>query len=185
MKLVPIFANETPPSQRLYGVSYVDGTVDAFTEFFDRLYDVEWVRKFCKYHEDDIKKSFPGGINQAVMAILEEAGILEKLMLKMEFNKHLKLQQVFKPLSNHEHYLYELQLSKASAKIRHWHKPVLRLYGIRIDADSYVITGGAIKLTHRMEDRQHTKIELKKLERVRNWLKAEGIFDGDDLTQFT
>lgn len=139
MKLVPIFANETPPSQRLYGVSYVDGTVDAFTEFFDRLYDVEWVRKFCKYQ----------------------------------------------PLSNHEHYLYELQLSKASAKIRHWHKPVLRLYGIRIDADSYVITGGAIKLTHRMEDRQHTKIELKKLERVRNWLKAEGIFDGDDLTQFT
>lgn len=40
-----------------------------------------------------------------------------------------------------------------------------------------MITGGAIKLTLRMDEREHTKNELIKLEKVRRFLLKENIVD--------
>ena len=57
----------------------------------------------------------------------------------------------------------------------------LRLYGLRVDEGVYVITGGAIKLTHRMAERVHTNMELLKLEKGRNFLMKENVFDSDSL----
>jgi hypothetical protein len=34
-----------------------------------------------------------------------------------------------------------------------------------------------------MEERQHTQIELEKLERVKNELKSQGIFDQEGLAE--
>ncbi|MBK8833138.1 MAG: hypothetical protein IPN60_20280 [Saprospiraceae bacterium] len=53
-------------------------------------------------------------------------------------------------------------------------KNYLRLYAIRIDEDCFVITGGAIKLTHLMEDSPHTSKELTKLEKARSFLRGAG-----------
>ena len=39
----------------------------------------------------------------------------------------------------------------------------LRVYALRVDTNLFVITGGAIKLTETMNDRDHLKLELKKL----------------------
>ncbi len=46
-----------------------------------------------------------------------------------------------------------------------------------LDDGKFLITGGAIKLTHKMEEREHTAAELRKLERVRNFLMAESVYD--------
>ena len=54
----------------------------------------------------------------------------------------------------------------------------LRIYAIRI-GNVYVITGGAIKLTHLMEERPHTQKEIEKLINVLASLKKEG-FDHPD-----
>jgi len=43
----------------------------------------------------------------------------------------------------------------------------------------YLITGGAIKLTDSMQEREHTRRELDKLERCKQFLKEEGIIDED------
>ena len=43
----------------------------------------------------------------------------------------------------------------------------------------YVITGGAIKLTLKMEERNHTKVELAKLENGGRFLLNEDIIDDD------
>lgn len=51
--------------------------------------------------------------------------------------------------------------------------PWIRMYVIRY-GDAFVFTGGTIKLTQRMKDRQHTKDELYKLNIVRDYLKEEG-----------
>lgn len=40
-----------------------------------------------------------------------------------------------------------------------------------------MITGGAIKFTLRMDEREHTKNELIKLEKVRRFLLKENIVD--------
>ena len=41
----------------------------------------------------------------------------------------------------------------------------------------YIITGGAIKLTQKMQDRKHTNIELRKIENCRRFLLDQGIVD--------
>ena len=50
--------------------------------------------------------------------------------------------------------------------------------------NSYLITGGAIKLTRTMQEREHTIEELRRLELVRNMLIAEGITDLDGFNEF-
>jgi hypothetical protein len=47
-----------------------------------------------------------------------------------------------------------------------------------------VITGGAIKLTRTMQERQHTKKELDKLNRCRDFLRGQDVFDADSFFEF-
>ncbi|MGK7394400.1 MAG: hypothetical protein ACNS62_07495 [Candidatus Cyclobacteriaceae bacterium M3_2C_046] len=79
---------------------------------------------------------------------------------------------MFVPLDNREFKEYDFQKMKARRAMS-W----LRLYAIHY-FDQYVITGGAIKLTLKMEYREHTRKELKKLETVKNILKFN---QGEDL----
>ena len=46
-------------------------------------------------------------------------------------------------------------------------------------AKAQEVPGGAIKLTHTMQEREHTLEELRKLEKVRNFLLSEGASDMD------
>ena len=46
-------------------------------------------------------------------------------------------------------------------------------------AKAQEVPGGAIKLTHTMQEREHTLEELRKLEKVRNFLLSEGACDMD------
>lgn len=62
----------------------------------------------------------------------------------------------------------------------------LRLYALRLEKGSYLVTGGTIKLTKSMEERMHTLQELMKMEQVRNYLLSNGAHDLDgiiDLSQ--
>lgn len=63
-------------------------------------------------------------------------------------------------------------------------KNYLRIDALRIDDDCFVITGGAIKLTHLMEEREHTANELQKLEVAKQFLKANDIYDSDSFYEF-
>jgi hypothetical protein len=65
-----------------------------------------------------------------------------------------------------------LDLNKSKAR-QSW----LRIYALRIEERAYIITGGSIKLTAIMSEREHTKRELLKLERCRNFLIDQGIID--------
>ena len=73
-------------------------------------------------------------------------------------------------------------------KARNWksqnHPSWVRVYAIRIETDIFVITGGAIKLTPLMQDREHTKVELDKLNRCKEFLKSNGIFDQDSFIDY-
>lgn len=50
---------------------------------------------------------------------------------------------------------------------------------IRIEPNVYIVTGGAIKLTATMQEREHTQRELDKLNACRDFLKRNGVFDQD------
>ena len=64
------------------------------------------------------------------------------------------------------------------------HSSWLRIYAIRLSTGAYIITGGAIKLTFKMEEREHTLQELAKIERVKNYLLSEHIIDDDSFIEY-
>ena len=48
----------------------------------------------------------------------------------------------------------------------------------------YIITGGAIKLTATMQEREHTLRELYRLNNVRDFLIDKGIIDSEGFVQY-
>ena len=68
---------------------------------------------------------------------------------------------------------------KANGKRSIGHDSWLRLYAIKFEPHAYLLTGGAIKLTHSMEERAHTLQELTRMETVRNFLIDKGVTDLD------
>ncbi len=89
-----------------------------------------------------------------------------------------KIKQLFQPLDNLEYNdkVYQKKKAKPESKL-----PFLRLYAIRLADDSYIVTGGAIKLTDKMNGRKHLEKELAKLEQVKRYLKENGILYFEDL----
>lgn len=59
-----------------------------------------------------------------------------------------------------------------------------RFYALKLTSGIYIITGGAIKLTATMQERQHTLVELQKMENVRNFLINENIIDNDSFIDY-
>ena len=60
----------------------------------------------------------------------------------------------------------------------------MRIYAIKLTTGVYIITGGAIKLTLKMDEREHTREELRKLELVRSFLLNENIIDDDSFVEY-
>ena len=77
-----------------------------------------------------------------------------------------------------------LQKEKARLKRKYGHSSWLRLYAIKLIQGNYIITGGAIKLTATMQEREHTRQELVKIDRVRRYLLEEGIIDDEGFIEY-
>lgn len=64
------------------------------------------------------------------------------------------------------------------------HASWLRIFAIKLEPGIYVITGGAIKLTRAMQEREHTLRELAKMEKVRSHLLTNNIVDKDSFDDY-
>jgi len=94
------------------------------------------------------------------------------------WNDKDNINEIFKPLVKQN---FDLK-NKNKYKSRPEQKiPFLRLYAIRLEDDTYIITGGAIKLTKEM-NREHLELEKQKLEQVKYFLRSNGITYLEDLT---
>ncbi len=79
----------------------------------------------------------------------------------------------------------DILLGKEKAKGKpSGHPSWLRIYALKVGESTYIITGGAIKLTATMQEREQTLEELKKMELVRNYLLSEGVVDTAGLIDF-
>lgn len=116
-------------------------------------------------------------ISTAIEDTFEDARTLEELILEFPYTENLD--QLFKPLSQFDTKIQELSRGKARNWDRLQHPSWLRIYAIRLEPNVYVVTGGAIKLTATMQEREHTTIELKKLNQCRNYFFANDVFDKD------
>lgn len=170
MKIIPIFEN------RLYSVHYDEKeSSDEFERLFDDWQDPQFLEAFFNAHESDLKSGFFGSISihDAIVNTRQEALKLQDKFLELASDSAESLNGLFRPLDKESSY-DDFEKSKAKGDR---HKSWLRVYAIKIDPGVYVITGGSIKLTRAMGERDHTKLELAKLKRCMEFLKENGISD--------
>ena len=189
MKIILIFGPENNANEGLWSLE-LDGTLlNEFEAIFEAWQDAEEIYSFCSNNMDDIRKKFGYAISpeDAANEIMDEADVLFELLLKLGKKEipETNLQQVFRPLNNQEKDLTVLQPSKGLIKSKIIRNPKLRIYAVRIAENTYVVTGGAIKLTDRMEERPHTKEQLVRLTKVKDWLRDEGILYPEDLNELS
>ena len=171
MKIVSIFA------EHLYALHLEDEAENEFAQLLGiegKWMEVNYFFEFVEEHKKDIPHYEK--IDDLPQKLIESANDINLILNQSEEEKGI-LNRFFKPLHNQEYHEGEL----ASKKGR---KTYLRLYALKIEADCFVITGGAIKFTHLIKDKAHTQKELQKLEKCRNFLKENGVFDSDSFYEF-
>ena len=162
---------------RLWAVMYDEDKVNVLEKVFNQWNDYEWLRGFFNEHIEDLASFFHiTDIDRAVFDTVDDANDLECLIL--DLSPDANLDELFRPLENTR--FSEVLLGREKLKGRYsTHASWLRLYAIRLESGRYVITGGAIKLTATMQEREHTLDELTKINKVRNFLISLGIYDYD------
>ncbi len=164
---------------RLWAVRYSDDNDNALQKVLSQWNDAEWLADFFIQNFDDLISYFKvTDIEEAIYQTMEDSDKLSCII--MDISPDADLDKFFRPLDNNRTHEMLLGKEKGKPHRRSW----LRLYAIKLNAGIYIITGGAIKLTRTMQDRQHTLIELEKMEKVRNFLLDEKVFDEDSFTDY-
>lgn len=169
MNIVSIFAN------KLFAFHYDDEDEDELSRLLNLWNDTFYLNEFLEKNKADIPQD--ENINQLPFKILSFANEIDDKLDELSNNNKSQLEEFFAPLDNQEY--HEVELSKQKGR-----KNYLRIYALKIDENCYVITGGAIKFTHLMEQREHTNQELIKINRCRDYLKRNDVFDADSFYEF-
>jgi hypothetical protein len=185
MELMPIFVDKGT----LKGLHSICLRKDSRSEFdllLDRLTNIAYVQRYCKDNIEYLNRGFFGQISLED-AIREIRKDVKEMVVRLQTaavsdrgTGRNRLEQLFRPLHNLDAGVRELQ----SHKFKPGKISKVRLYAIRISEDMFVATGGAIKLTHLMEQHPDTVLEKKKIDRIKTWLKAAGICDEDSLIYY-
>lgn len=172
--------DEITSNGHLWAVKY-DGMQDNILyHTFNNWLDLDWLKEFFTEHSTDLWQYFRiVNIDDAIFDTMSDAIRLQSLILDISSDSNLD--SLFRPLQNNR--TAEMLLGKEKAKgfSSYGHPSWLRLYALKLEPQIYIITGGAIKLTYTMNERQHTLLELNNMEKVRNFLIEKGVADFDGL----
>ena len=142
-----------------------------------------WLRNFFKANLEDLTSYFKiTDVNQAIYDTIDDSERLQCLI--MDISPEADLDKLFRPLDNSR--TSEMILGKEKARLHNTpkHASWLRIYAIKLEPGIYVITGGAIKLTRTMQEREHTLVELARMEKVRRFMLDNNIMDKDSFDDF-
>lgn len=171
------------PDGRLWAVQYPGEETNALQQLFDQWEDPLWLRRFFLDNIDDLSAYFKiTDVNQAIFDTLSDREALQCLIL--DISPEANLDELFRPLENSR--TQEMTLGKEKARLHNTprHASWLRIYAIKLDPGIFIVTGGAIKLTATMQEREHTLQELLKMEKVRSFLLEQGVMDSEGFTDY-
>ncbi len=168
----------------LWAVKAPNKEYDELTILFRNWNNGEFLLDFFMDNFADLKGFFHiERIDEAVTDTFEDAEALQEFILEFPYTE--QLDKIFKPLGITDGQAHELSREKARNWNRNRHASWLRIYAIRLEPNVYVVTGGAIKLTRTMQEREHTALELQKLNLCKEYLKAHGVFDQDSFVELS
>ncbi|MDE7449615.1 MAG: hypothetical protein K2M72_05310 [Paramuribaculum sp.] len=175
--------NRITENGTLWAVRYDNCLDNVLDTILDQWNDVIWLRSFFKQNIEDLTSYFKiTDVNEAIYDTIEDSERLQCLI--MDISPNADLDKIFRPLENMR--ASEVMLSKEKARVRNnpRHASWLRIYAIKLDPGIYIITGGAIKLTRTMQEREHTLVELARMEKVRRYLLDNDITDVDSFNDY-
>lgn len=192
MKILPTFTKQSRTTLcNLWAACYEEDCdpngkpKDIFTKVFELWSDRIYLLNFFKRHEADLASPFWNGISilEAVDQVLDEGldfeNELKNIELQMPGYENFILQDIF-----HQLHKYEFSLKPQFCRFRkgkpNYPDAMLRLYAIELEEGCMVVSGGAIKLTERM-NRPHLEKENKRLIQVQDFLNNEGIYSKEGL----
>lgn len=170
-------------NEKLWAVRYDDCLDNVLDSIFGQWNDVVWLRNFFKANLEDLTSYFKiTDVNQAIYDTIDDSERLQCLI--MDISPEADLDKLFRPLDNSR--TSEMILGKEKARLRDTQKHAswLRIYAIKLEPGIYVITGGAIKLTRTMQEREHTLVELARMEKVRRFMMENNIMDKDSFDDY-
>ncbi|MGM9764942.1 MAG: hypothetical protein ACI3ZO_01160 [Candidatus Cryptobacteroides sp.] len=170
-------------NEKLWAVRYDDCLDNVLDSIFGQWNDVVWLRNFFKANLEDLTSYFKiTDVNQAIYDTIDDSERLQCLI--MDISPEADLDKLFRPLDNSR--TSEMILGKEKARLRDTQKHAswLRIYAIKLEPGIYVITGGAIKLPRTMQEREHTLVELARMEKVRRYMLDNNIIDKDSFDDY-
>lgn len=180
MEIIAIF----PPY--IYSIKYDDKEENEYDRLFEEWNDLTSVLDFLMQHKDMLKASIWKKVSEPELAarqVLDEAEAME--LLFKELNSHTTNGEE-PDFDSHFHYLdgkYKFELEYEPMKSYGDGRPsLLRMYAIKMDRNTYLITGGGIKLGATIQESPGLKDHvIQNIDKVRTWLKENGIMDADDM----
>lgn len=191
LEFVPIFADPNDkPLRGFYAVHYEDTpeNENSWSQFIDKLSDPEFRREFMKARKVKFltngywgNYSISDASQRAMDEYLDVKDELEDAYLNNGIEYFLELvNEVFQPLNN---YGGPTELIPHKGKPAQPKEPWVRLYAVKVSENLFLFTGGTIKLGQYMDDDEATIQEKAKLNRLRDCLKAEGMYDQEAYTE--
>lgn len=171
------------PNGRLWATVYEGEETNTLDTTFSQWEDVAWLKSFFENNISDLSSYFHiTDVNQAIYDTLDDNEKLQCLIL--DLSPEANLDELFRPLSNSQ--IGEILLGKEKARLRNRpkHASWLRIYAIKLSPGVFIVTGGAIKLTATMQEREHTLMQLARMEKVRNVLIEADVVDDAGFMEF-
>lgn len=170
----------------IYSIKYDGEEYSEFDRLFDLWNDVGYVVGFMNDNKAYLanpvwaRTSEP---EEAARAVLTEAFELGDLFVDLYENTTdgtiPDFDSYFKYLEGRYKYELEYQPMKSYGT---GHPPLLRLYAIKMQPNTYLITGGGIKLADTIQNSPDLKDHvLQNTDKVRTWLRENGIMDSNDM----
>lgn len=163
-------------NEKLWAVVYDGDSENILFLTIKQWLDPDYLRNFFLSNIADLRNNFRiTNLEEAIFDTVEDATQLACVILDIQpdadLNRH------FRPLENYRTGEMVLSREKAKGFKQTKHSSWLRLYALKLDDGVFLVTGGAIKLTQTMSEREHTLQELQRMEKVRNYLLEQGVTD--------
>lgn len=156
--------------ERLYSFRH-QKRKNEYRRLLDQWNNPEYIFEFYEKNKKYFQDSFFGSgydVEKFSEDIESDLESLEGFLESVNNNKNVDIKHYFEPLSDKKKDIKILSLHKKKLKL-------LRLYALKITDDMFVITGGAIKITKKMQGHPITKEEFAKLEQAQKFLEHKGI----------
>jgi len=137
--------------------------------------DIDYLLEFFEANKHDLRGNY--GKYEFVDAIQEAAADINETLEDIISDPERSLDEVFKPFHNQEYQIKVLSIRKNAIRF-------LRVYAIRIESNVYVVTGGTIKLTRTVQEREHSRKAYEQLKAGQDYLRGQGIFDKDSFVEW-